>query len=359
VNARPSWEPAIRRLLGRSAERALVLPACTPTNLGPELARLRASFAATQPRAPRFEYLSVKDTGEQQDSLLRAADDVAQHGALASLYAERAREVVLEMRICSAVGGADFYALARRRYATGDVHGRRADALANAWLDAPEEPEEMTTTSDDPADPRSLLSRMRAEAGRRRLPMYVKLSDRLSALAATGAGVVYVATGKRLSVRAVERIVLHEIEGHAVPRARAAKATLAIFGLGTARGADEQEGRALVLERQAGLLDVRRRKELARRHLACRSLERGADFVETVNALRNNGTTLDDALRIAARVYRGGGLGREIVYLPAMLRVEQARCDAVLSMGQVSVAAAEVLQPFVQGTGLEPSSCAR
>jgi hypothetical protein len=135
-----------------------------------------------------------------------------------------------------------------------------------------------------------------------------------------------------------------------LPRTRAASAPLAIFSLGTARGSDEQEGRALFLEHEAGVLDPGRRLELARRHLACRLLERGADFVETVRVLaRDRGTPLADALRIAARAHRGGGLGREIVYLPSLLRVRALRqrrpaLAQVLAMGLVSVEAAPLLE---------------
>jgi hypothetical protein len=59
-----------------------------------------------------------------------------------------------------------------------------------------------------------------------------------------------------------------------------------------------------------------------------------------------------DALRITARVHRGGGLGREAVYLPAFLRVEAAlaarpELDRVLGSGRVAVDAADVLGPWV------------
>jgi hypothetical protein len=81
-------------------------------------------------------------------------------------------------------------------------------------------------------------------------------------------------------------------------------------------------------------------------------LEDNADFVETARVLLQLGASLRDALRITARVYRGGGLGREIVYLPAFLRVDAAlakapHLDAVFGAGRVSVATAELLRPWV------------
>jgi hypothetical protein len=57
------------------------------------------------------------------------------------------------------------------------------------------------------------------------------------------------------------------------------------------------------------------------------------------------------ALRIGARTHRGGGLGREAVYLPALLRVTAALeadggLDRVLSAGRVAVDAAPALRAW-------------
>ena len=86
-------------------------------------------------------------------------------------------------------------------------------------------------------------------------------------------------------------------------------------------------------------------------------MERGADFVETARMLAAHGAArVPDALRIAARVHRGGGLGREVVYLPALLRVEAAllagpALAAVLGAGRVSVEAAPALARWACGPG--------
>jgi hypothetical protein len=146
--------------------------------------------------------------------------------------------------------------------------------------------------------------------------------------------------------------VLHEIAGHVEPRLRAATTHLGIFAVGTAWGSDDQEGRALALERTSGFLDLDRRREIALRHLAARSIEARADFVATVRLLLDRGAPLDVALRIAARAHRGGGLGREAVYLPALLRFEAAvaadgEIDHVLGAGRVGIDAAPALRPWI------------
>ena len=124
------------------------------------------------------------------------------------------------------------------------------------------------------------------------------------------------------------------------------------FAIGTARGTHDQEGRALWLERDAGFLDYGRRRELALRRLAARAVEARADFVATVRLLCARGAALALALRVAARVHRGGGLGREAVYVPALLRVEDAMArdrgmDGVMRVGRVSVESVGVLVEWI------------
>jgi hypothetical protein len=346
----PRWSRAADELLGWAVARVQLIWSCTPMNLDEELVALAAAFARGAERQPRFVYPDAP-ADDARAPLERAAEVLDEQGPLGAIYAARARELALEAHMAQCVGTALFHTLAARRYpATDDA----ADALAARWLDARRVSPEAELCATDDDDPRSLLSRMRAAVGERRLAVRVVPSTMLSSLAATGPGVIYVARGRRLGERAVARTVLHEIEGHALPRARSAHAALGIFARGTARGSDDQEGRALALEDEAGLLDGERRLELARRHHAGKLLRAGSDFVETTRALeRDAGASRESALRIVSRVNRGGGLGRELAYLPAYLRVRAARAadptvDAVLAAGQVSLDAADVLRPWMQ-----------
>ena len=347
-------------MLGAAAARIRVIGASTPVNLGAEVARLAAAWARAGAEAPRFVYGAAADHGALREALEGAAARIEGEGEIGAIYAARARELALEAAICEAAGGPGYWEAARRRYAARDGFDGEADTLAAAWLEAPtgDAPARACSLvrSDDERAPGSLLSRMREEVGARRLPVRVVVVD-IAPLAATGDGAIQVAAGRLVTREDVERTVLHEIEGHAAPAARAAGLRPGIFAIGTARGADDQEGRALAIERAAGFLAGGRRRELALRHAAARSVERGADFVETARMLAAHGApSVPDALRIAARVHRGGGLGREVVYLPALLRVEAAllarpALAAVLGAGRVSVEAAPTLARWACGPG--------
>lgn len=339
------WEPAATKLLAEAGRRVRVLGCATPDNLCAELASLQRDYARGKRRAPRFTYTAIAD--ELSGVLGRVAERLQQQGPLGRVYAERACELALEAKLCASVGQPLFWQLARQRFPAAGSDGA-ADALARAWLESTVQRDEVGSTVSDSEHPDSLLTRMRAAVGAARLAMRVVVRENMSALAATGAGVIYVAGGRRLTRRAVERTVLHEIRGHALPRQRAMMAPLGIFSVGTARGSEHQEGQALRLERRHGFLQGARARELALRHLAARSVERQDTFVATVDLLEQAEAPLPDALRIAARVWRGGGLAREVSYIRSMVEVDDALArepalEVVIQRGRVAVGAAQTI----------------
>lgn len=356
VSTTSAWTIAADRALWQASSAVGLLAAVTPQNLGVELERLERLWAAGQPAAPRFAYVSRSVPAGLADALSRIADVLVEADPLGGVYAGRARELACEAALCAAVGTSEFWEHARRRYAPRDAFDARADELAVSWLtsspSSPADPHEPMIISDDLEDPRSLLHRIRAEVSQRRLPLRVVATPHLSALAAIGDGVIQIARGRPLSVSDIERTIVHELDGHAAPREAARALSLGIFAIGTARGSDDQEGRALAIERRAGYLDHGRRLELGLRHTAARCVEGRADFIETARALEPHGT-LAQRLRISARAHRGGGLARESVYLPALLRVEATleanpSADQVLASGRVAVPTVEILRPFAQ-----------
>jgi hypothetical protein len=349
----PAFTAAAGAALAKAASRVRMIAATTPQNLGAELLRLEATWGRERGGDARFTYAAPGDYYEELiDGLSRAAEALEARGTLGEIYAARARELALEARVCASAGTAALREAARRRYARRDAFDSAADALAREWLSEEEDPAEYERiASDDQGDPRSLVSEMRRAVGEWRLPLRVLIARDLAPLAATGDGFIQVAAGRAVSLRDIARTVLHEIEGHAVPASRARALPLSIFAVGTALGSDDQEGRALALERRGGFLDAGRRRELALRHVTARAVEEGADFAEAARTLVDLGVNLPSALRIAARVCRGGGLAREAVYLPALLRVEAAieadpDLEVVLSSGRVGVPAADALREW-------------
>ncbi len=335
-----------------------MVAAATPVDLVPSLSQLEEDWERGCRSNPTFQYPDQPLVESLIGPLRNAAKELQHQGQLGEIYARRAQELALEAEICLAVGTDRFAPLAARRYRRRDRFDDKADALCTRWLEAAQpatpHPEELVR-SDDEGHPESLVNRMRQAVGAARIPFRVQLTDRLVALSATGAEVIYVAQGRLLGLAAVRRTVLHEIQGHALPRHRASHASLGIFAAATAHGADDQEGYALRLEQNADLLDQRRQRELALRHLAATTVRQGASFVETVTTLTDYEGPLADRLRIAARVHRGGGLARELVYLPALLRIIDAfqrdrSLEGILAAGRVAVNEAPALRPWLDLT---------
>lgn len=299
-------------------------------------ARLERGAARTAARADPELRVALEPIAEGRDE---------RGGVLGALAAARAEELLLELEMIDAMETPALRPLGRRRYLRGDAFEARADEVARAWAGAPERDEGELRALDDPRDPRSLVSRLRAELSRRGVPFRVTVRPGLAALAATAPGEVQVAAGRRATDEAIARTVVHEVLGHAVPMHLAASEPHAVMAYASAQGGDEQEGYALVWEERSGHLEGRRRRELAWRHLGARAVQGGADLDEVVRGLLSLGAELEAALRVALRVSRGGGLARECVYLPAWLRVRASdpRLREVLGRGRVTVEAARAL----------------
>jgi hypothetical protein len=315
-----------------------LLGAATPVNAREERERLVRAFAIGREVTPRWMYCA-HDVRAIRERLASARTRAA------PLVRGRIDELLLECGIVSAIATPSLEALAMRRFGPrGDIPTSDTRDLAMAWTAEPPPRNREPTIPSDSSDPRSLLSRMRAAVRAMSLPFEVVPSPTLSALAATGHRTILIATGREVTDAVARRTVLHEVSGHAAPRARALRAHDPIFMLGTTGGHDDQEGYALVLEERAGCLDAERKFELGARHLASSAMRQGAGFVEVVRQLRALGAA--NPILIAERSFRGSrgdrpGLGREAIYLEAFLRVKRhlakhPRDESVLSGGQVS-----------------------
>lgn len=339
------------RLLSRAERTIRLLDRLAPEGLSGERERLARAFAAGRLTEPRFIYQKVPEVEALRPFLTSLASTLPSFGVLGQLYAERALELELEAALVGAAGTSAFRALAVQRYVTPQQsHEAEVDGLALAWLSAAEnEPDVEVVRADDANHSESLVSVLSARIGASRLPVRVVLRPSLSTVAAAGEGFVAVRPDARLSALEAARIACHELSAHVEPRLAAQRETLGIFRVGSRAAGDEEEGRALLLEERAGLLHTARRRDLALRHRAALAVRAGASWFELVRALETQGVSRERSLDLALRALRGGGLGREIVYLPCylQLRAEFAReptLERYFERGRVSVAAARALR---------------
>jgi hypothetical protein len=337
------------RLLAHAERATALLDRCRPLNASTEMARLVEGWEAGRAVSPEWRYATLPELGPVRRILESVARGAGGGGAFEDAYSARARELALEAAIVAALGTPGFREHAARRFSVdGSDGGKRAEEEARRWAALEVPSEEPLVASDDERDPRSLLSTVQKLVGELRLPVRVTTSPTLPCAAAAGDGLVVVRAGISHAPSSARRIALHEIHGHVLPRQRAKSEPIGLFRTGTERGSDDEEGRALLIEERHGLFDARRKRELGLRHLAALAVRNGADWVETVRVPLSFGASPRDAVMIACRVYRGGGLAREIVYLPARQRVaaaflEDPSLENWLERGRIGVDAARRL----------------
>jgi hypothetical protein len=367
----PAWTGPYDALVRSLSEAFPLLQYATPLNAAAEQRALLARWSAGDEVAPQWRapMVDAKALARGHAAVERARASLPGATAWERVYAARLEELALDLELVAAAFGPGVVRRARARWGRIDAE---VDRVALAWAaeargadadaDADDEASPRIPT-DDEHDPRSLVASLRRAAGAARVPVRVLVRDRIGALAASGDGVVVVARGRATTPRETARVVLHEIEGHVLPRERAKSASTqfsgapdaqgavgapAVIALGSAGASEDEEGRALVLEDRAGFLRGGRRRALGLRHLAARHVLAGAGYVELVRTLhREHGEPLEDALRLASRAMRGGharggdvlgGIAREIIYLPGYLRVLEATRDDAAALDRLGSA---------------------
>jgi len=149
----------------------------------------------------------------------------------------------------------------------------------------------------------------------------VNIRDDVSGLMVTG-GTLLIGSSTRVPASRVAALIAHEVGTHLVTyfNGRAQRFHQLHAGLA---GYDElQEGLAVLSEYLAGGLTRARLRTLAARVLAVRYMIEGATFVETFRKLREVcGLGAHPAFLTTTRVFRGGGLAKDAVYLRGLYKL--------------------------------------
>lgn len=131
---------------------------------------------------------------------------------------------------------------------------------------------------------------------------------------------------KELSVppSRVDALLAHEVGTHLVTYYNGRAQPFRQLYSGLAAYEELQEGLAVLAEYLVGGLSRDRMRQLAARVIATRHLVDGASFVETFRALHDGyGFSQQTAYTTTMRVYRGGGLTKDVVYLRGLRAVVQ------------------------------------
>ncbi|MAP54910.1 tyrosine/phenylalanine carboxypeptidase domain-containing protein [Altibacter sp.] len=119
-----------------------------------------------------------------------------------------------------------------------------------------------------------------------------------------------------------DALIQHEIATHILTYCNGKKQPIKQMYAGFAGYDQLQEGLAVLAEYLVDGLTINRLRLLAGRVVAAHSLTRGASFIETFTLLHNTHNFPEKtAYYISMRVYRGGGLTKDAVYLSGLQHV--------------------------------------
>ena len=339
---------------------AQVLPALTPQNGATERARLIDALTRGQRVEPQFVYAPRKTERVVHESLA-AARSLAHVSPAAALYLARLDELELELRILEAIGDPRAVRpLAAQRYGTGAMSmtlGARTTTVAAAARDilattARPAPEPRTLPADDTRGGPSAAAIVREIARAASVDVVVRVEPRLAAAAASGERMVLLAA-RSFGPREALRIAVHEVLGHLVSALNARVQPLRLLEIGTANSFGDQEGVALVLEEDVGVLDTGRVRTLAVRVLATDAMHAGMAFGDcALLLLRDHGLAPDASIAVTERAFRGGGVARDAGYLRGWWHVRSAIAASMASidelrMGRVGVDDLDALRGLV------------
>ncbi|MGM0462141.1 MAG: flavohemoglobin expression-modulating QEGLA motif protein [Fibrobacterota bacterium] len=128
----------------------------------------------------------------------------------------------------------------------------------------------------------------------------------------------------RFSRQELQYLVHHEIGVHMLTTINADSHTLKLFSIGHPVNTKTQEGLAVLAEYLSGHLTMRRMKKLALRVIAVADMCSGMDFKTVFSRLvEEYHISPSEAFTITARVFRGGGLTKDYLYLSGFSQIHR------------------------------------
>lgn len=134
-------------------------------------------------------------------------------------------------------------------------------------------------------------------------------------------GRVLIGSGASVPAIRADALIQHEIGTHVVTWHNGRKQPLQLLSVGLPGYDELQEGLAVLGEYLAGGLDAERMRMLAGRVVAVHALTQGAEFVDCFRMLVDRGFGRHTAYGTTVRVFRGGGLAKDAMYLRGLASV--------------------------------------
>jgi uncharacterized protein (TIGR02421 family) len=134
-------------------------------------------------------------------------------------------------------------------------------------------------------------------------------------------GQLLISENSQMSKRQADALMQHEVGTHLVTYFNGRSQRLAQLSSGLANYEPLQEGLAVLAEYLVGGLTSGRMRTLAARVIGTKVLIDGGDFIDCFRLLSRYGFQRRSAFNITVRLYRGGGLTKDAIYLRGLNEV--------------------------------------
>jgi len=348
-------EPAVLNVddqLYRLARKVGILKYVNPINLISERRRFeRAPSRFT----PNFHYRQVPlDANAFKQQLYRIPIERISDPAMKQLYSDMINSLSEQVDLLATVGKEAFLYNSLRHYGRPD-----AQAIDNArFLLYARKIEESCGEIMDAATACELMKQQAMNWGMR---CKVNLSSTILARAMVSSSPprLMVNSHASFSYAEVRRLNHHELGIHMATTLNSHQQPLKVLRLGLPGATQTQEGLAILAELDAGYMAHERLNTLAYRVLAVDSMVKEQHFNHTFNFLVDEmNMNRDDAFVTTTRVYRGGGLTKDHLYLSGFIHIKalsEERSLNNLLVGKTSYQYLDLIDELIQRNWLTPA----
>ncbi|ANT50138.1 flavohemoglobin expression-modulating QEGLA motif protein [Mesorhizobium amorphae] len=328
--------PATHRSLGRRAyidavvraDRALdsvastfdFLLAVTPINAEPAWREFQAGGFE---HVPALLYRPLEfEVAAQKRKLYSVSLDHLEDPLLTTLLSQKQQELDLQLSLLAARETPRFVELGRALYGSVEpsLAARARAILEKAPGDASAARQEGLGADAVAAAARDMIAGYRAAYSD--FDASVEIRGDLPAGLLVSRNLLLVSRDTNLPPERLTALLSHEIGVHLLTYFNGDAQGLAIFRNGLAGYEGMQEGLAVLAEYLVGGMTAARLRLIAARVIACQAMLAGATFEETFRILHQDfGLDERTAFNVVLRVFRGGGLAKDAIYLRGVVQV--------------------------------------
>ncbi len=305
-------DPAVLKLDKKLCQLATGIETLSYINPKNLVSEKKQFFAKNYNYTPAFTYRQLEiDPFEFREKLYRLPQDDITDISIQQMYRDVIDSYATKIDLLTTIGTDKFLYNSLRYYGEPSEEDIQ---MANFLLFAKPYEENKERDIDAKAAKQHFLEALKVY----NIQCKVEVTDKIiaSAMVDNAKKVILINKSMRMNQVEIDALIHHELGVHMVTTVNSDLQQLKVFKLGLPGNTYTQEGLAILAEYMTGNMNLPRLQTLALRVIAVKMMVNNHDFSHTFNTLVNDyDCHVDDAFRLTARVYRGGGFTKDFLYL--------------------------------------------